>query len=107
MFSPIVRRSTAVLTLAAALWLAAPPAADAANRRPASKAPANLGSIFLDQVAAWILEFWPTPTPADRSRQQKAGTVMTGGSTEPASAANTENPLGGERGGMIDPNGGW
>lgn len=104
MFSPIIRRSTAVLTLVAALSLAAPPAADAANRRPAAKAPATFGTVFLNQVAAWLLDFWATPTSADRSRQQKSGTVGTG-SVEPASAAGSEIPL--ERGGMIDPNGGW
>lgn len=103
MFSPVLRRSTAVLTLMAALWLAAPPAADAANRRPASKAPATFGTVFLYQVAAWLLDFWPTPASADRSRQQKSGMVGTG-SAEPASAAGAEIPL--DRGGMIDPNGG-
>lgn len=103
MFSPMILRSTAVLTLVAALWLAAPPAAEAANRRPAAKAPVTLGSIFLNQVAAWLLDFWPTPTSADRSRQQKTGTVMTG--TDTTSSATSERPVM-ERGGMIDPNGG-
>lgn len=105
MFSPIIRRSTAVLTLVSALCLAAPPAADAANRRPATKAPVTLGSLFLNQVAVWLLDFWPTPTSADRSRQQKSGIVGTETGTDTTSFVTSDRPdL--ERGGMIDPNGG-
>ncbi len=105
MFSPVFRRSTAVLTLAAALCLAAPSAADAADRRPATKAPATFGSLFLNQVAAWLLEFWPTPTSADRSSQQKSGIVGTGSGSDATSFVTYERPVQ-ERGGMIDPNGG-
>lgn len=99
MSSPIIRRLTAVLTLVAALWLAAPPAVDAASRSSSTKTRVILGSTFLDQVVAWVLDFWPAPASADRSRQ-KTGTGMTG-NTETEAASTIES----DRGAMIDPNG--
>lgn len=108
MSSPIVRRLTAVLALVAALWLAAPPAADAATRPTLAKTRATLGSSFLDQVMVWLAGFWPVPAPAERSRQEKSGTVPTGGAApNPTGALSADSPASMDRGAMIDPNGGW
>jgi hypothetical protein len=104
MSSLIVRRLTAALTLVAALCVAAPPAADAAPRPTATKPRVTLGSTFLDQVVAWVLDFWTAPSSASQSRQ-KTGTVLTGPGTTITNAASTD--VSSDRGGMIDPNGGW
>jgi hypothetical protein len=106
MSSPIVRRLTAVLALVAALWLAAPPTADAASRRAPSKPQATLVSSLVDQFTAWLLGFWPAPAPVERNRQGKTGPVQMDGST--GGTMNSETPIdAAPRGGMIDPNGGW
>jgi hypothetical protein len=104
MSSPIARRLTAVLTLVAALWLAAPMTADAATRPTVNKPRVTLGSTFLDQVVAWVLDFWTAPAQASQSRQKTGtgtGTVLTGGQS-PNAATAVEL----DRGAMIDPNGG-
>lgn len=102
MSSLIARRLTAALTLMAALCLVTPPAADAATRPTQTQPRVTLGSTFLDQVVAWVLDFWMPPAPAHQSRQ-KTGTVLTGGTGINAqSAAKVES----DRGAMIDPNGG-
>lgn len=108
MSSPIVRRVTAVLTLMAALWFAAPPAADAASRRAPAKPQATLVSSLVDQLTAWFLGFWPAPAPTDWTRQGKSGTIQmddqsTGGTSDAESSDTAP------RGAMIDPNGsdGW
>jgi hypothetical protein len=105
MSSPIVRRLTAVLALVAALWLAAPPAADAASRRAPAKPQATLASSLVDQLTAWLLGFWPAPVPSERNRQGKTGTLQMDGQS--AGMTNADNPDADPRGAMIDPNGGW
>lgn len=105
MSSPIARRLTAVLTLVAALCLATPPAADAATRPIQTQPRVTLGSTFLDQVVTWVLDFWMSPAQASQSRQKTGtvtGTVLTGGPSPNAATAVEV-----DRGGMIDPNGGW
>ena len=103
MSSLIVRRLTAALTLVVALCVVAPPAADAATRPTATKPRVTLGSTFLDQVVAWVLDFWTAPPPSQS--RQKAGTVLTGPGTTITDGASTD--VTSDRGGMIDPNGGW
>ena len=106
MSSPIVRRLTVVLALVAALWLAAPPAADAASRRAPAKPQATFVSSFVDQLTAWLLGFWPAPAPTERNRQGKTGTTQIDVQTL-GGVTNDETSDTAPRGGMIDPNGGW
>lgn len=106
MSSPIVRRLTAVLALVAALWLAAPSAADAASRRAPAKPQATLVSSLVDQFTTWLLEFWPAPAPAERNRQGKTGTIQMG-VHHLSGVTNDETTDAAPRGAMIDPNGGW
>ncbi|HEX6900709.1 MAG TPA: hypothetical protein VF789_13370 [Thermoanaerobaculia bacterium] len=106
MSSPIVRRLTAVLALAAALWLAAPPAADAASRRAPARPQATLVSNLVDQLTAWLLGFWPAPAPTERNRQGKTGTIQMDVHNL-SGVTNDETADTAPRGAMIDPNGGW
>ena len=105
MSSLIVRRLTAVLTLVAALCLATPPAAGAATRPTAAQPRVTLGSTFLDQVVAWVLDFRTPPAPASQSRQKTGTVVISTGPGGTSNAAATD--VASDRGGMIDPNGGW
>lgn len=106
MSSPIVRRLTAVLALVAALWLAAPPAADAASRRAPAKPQGTFVSSLVDQFTVWLLGFWPAPAPAERNRQGKTGTIQLDVHNL-SGVTNDESSDTAPRGGMIDPNGGW
>lgn len=98
----IVRRLTAAALLLAVLCFALPAVAAPASRAHASRTPVVLGPGLLDQVLAWLGSLWPGNTPAPQGSREKAGTSTSGDTLDTASSAPAQ-----DRGGMIDPNGGW
>jgi hypothetical protein len=103
MSRPIVRRVTSAVLLLSILCFALPAVAAPAGRVQVSKAPVAFGASLLDQVFSWLNSLLPGYEPKPQRFQEKAGTLSSGGSTE---AAGSSVPTQ-DRGGMIDPNGGW
>ncbi len=102
MSRPIVRRVTSAVLLLSILCFALPAAAAPAGRAQTSKAPAVFGADLLDQVFSWLSSLWIGHQPEPQGSQQKAGTASSGGNLEGAASLPSQ-----DRGGMIDPNGGW
>lgn len=104
MSRPIVRRITSAVLLLSILCFALPAAAAPAGRAQTSKAPAVFGSDLLDQVFSWLNSLLPGSEPKPQRSREKAGTISSGGGSTETSAASLTTQ---DRGGMIDPNGGW
>jgi hypothetical protein len=102
MFRPLVRRVTSAVLLLSILGFALPAAAAPAGRTQGSKVPVVFSSSLLDQIFSWLSGLWPGQEPKPQGSREKAGTINSGGSTEGAATLPEQ-----ERGGMIDPNGGW
>jgi hypothetical protein len=102
MFST-VRRATVLFLLLAFLCSALPAVAAPAGRAHAANTPVILGSSLLDQVLSWLSSLWPGQEPRPQGSREKSGVLTSeGGGTE-----NTSSVTAQDRGGMIDPNGGW
>jgi hypothetical protein len=100
MSRPIVRRITSAVLLLSILCFALPAAAAPAGRSQTLKAPMAFGSSLFDQVFSWLSSLWPGQEPKPQDSQEKGGLVLPGGGSEGALSED-------DRGGMIDPNGGW
>jgi len=98
----IVRRLTAAALVLAVLCFALPAAAAPASRAHTSRTPVVLGPGLLDQVLAWLGSLWPGSTPAPQGSREKVDVTSSGGTLDSASSVPAQ-----DRGGMIDPNGGW
>ena len=99
----IVRRLTAAALVLAVLCFALPAMAAPAGRSHASRTPVVLGPGLLDQALAWLSSLWPGQTPAPQGLREKAGTSSSGGTLDSSGSSVPAQ----DRGGMIDPNGGW
>jgi hypothetical protein len=98
-----VRRVTVAALLLAVLCLSLPAAAATGRPHPA-QAPTVVGSGFVDQLLTWLVSLWPgQPSSPERTGQTKSLTAP----SSPALAAGLDPTSNTDRGGMIDPNGGW
>ena len=94
----IVRRLTAAITLVTVLCFALPAvAAPARPPVPRTHAAPDIG--LLGQIVSWLGSLWPGQEPKPQSVREK----IQGAENQTTSHA---IPLH-DRGGMIDPNGGW
>lgn len=109
MICPTVRRVTAAVALASALWLAAGPAAAAprAYRTPGERAVPQAG--FLDQFLQWLETVWAFQLPGTRTEQPAAArksVLQPGGTTSMTSlGGGASSSTSNEQGGAMDPNG--